>query len=144
MRTYSCPDGAFLRLEALLSLLSVCPQADREGACDCMLQIIAPNSEQLLHPFREGTVAVVDRGGGPHLSPFFTLQFGGLFDGTVLVEQFQHFLLVVEHFHHGVSGLCHLVHHQLTALHVTLRTDKHITAVESKLVGSDLGRAFAF
>lgn len=90
-------------------------------------------------------VVFVDRGErGPRLCPFFTLQFGGLLDGTVLVEQLQHFILVVEHFHHGVSGLRHLVHHQLTALHVTLRTDELITStVESKLLGNDLGGAFA-
>lgn len=43
-----------LLLKAFPSLLSVCSQADREGACDCMQQIIAPNSEQLLRPFRDG------------------------------------------------------------------------------------------
>jgi len=72
---------------------------------------------------------VVRQMGNSGLCPFFTLQFGGLLDGAVLVEQLQHFLFVVEHFHHGVSGFSHLVHHQLTALHVTLRTNEQITTV---------------
>lgn len=87
-------------------------------------QIIAPSSEQLLHPFGAGRVVVCRQRWRslPRLCPLFTLQFGGLLDGAVFVEQLQHFLLMVEHFHHGVSGLGHLVHHQLTALHVTLWT----------------------
>lgn len=68
-----------------------------------------------------GTAAVSWQMGRSLLRPFFALQFGGLLDCAVLVEQLQNLLLVVEHFHHGVSGLGHLVHHQFTALHVTLR-----------------------
>lgn len=79
-----------------------------------------------------------ESGGGrrkrrPGSRPFFALQFGRLLDGAVLVEQLQHFLLVVEHFHHGVSGLGHLVHHQLAALHVTLTTQTNTHTVSSPL-----------
>jgi len=70
----------------------------------------------------------VDRGEGPSLCPLFALQFGGLLDGDVLIEQLQHFLLVVEDLHHGVSGLGDLVHHQLAALHVTLGTSAHTSS----------------
>lgn len=38
-------------------------------------QIIAPSSEQLLHPFRVGRVVVVDRGGGPRLGYARSLRF---------------------------------------------------------------------
>lgn len=50
------------------------------------------------------------------------LQLGRLLDGAVLVEQLQHLVLVVQDLHHSVPGLRHLVHHQLAALHVALRT----------------------
>lgn len=111
------PDELFCSLRPSLSLLSFRSQAEREGACDCLQQIIAPNSEQLLHPPQRGD------SGDVWSCSLFTLQFRGLFNGTVLVEQLQHFLFVFENFHHGVSGLGHLVHHKLTALHVTLRTN---------------------
>lgn len=66
-----------------------------------------------------GAIEEADSSSGALLA----LQFGGLLHGAVLVEQLQHFVLVVEHLHHGVPGLGDLVHHQLAALHVTLGTE---------------------
>lgn len=71
-------------------------------------------------PLQAGARGGGGRGRQSPSRPFFPLQLGRLLDGAVLVQQLQHLVLVVQHFHHGVSGLCHLVHHQLTPLHVTL------------------------
>lgn len=89
-----------------------------------MQQIIAPEFRAATSPLSEGEGQWQLHGRVPRASlcSFFALEFGGLLDGPVLVQQLQHLLLVVEHLHHGVSGLRYLVHHQLTALHVALRT----------------------
>lgn len=55
--------GFFLLREVLLLLLSVRSQADREGACDCMQQIIAPKiraAPSALVQRVRGAVVVVD------------------------------------------------------------------------------------
>lgn len=48
-----------------------------------------------------------------------------LLGAAVLVEEFEDSLSVVQDLHHGLASLCDLIHHQLTALHVTLRRNDH-------------------
>lgn len=83
---------------------------------------IAPKLEQLLKPLHRRRWCS---------RPLFAFQLGRLLHGSVFVEQLQHLLFVVQHFHHGVSGLRHLVHNQLATLHVTLKTHTHKSFFEN-------------
>lgn len=93
------------------------------------LSLLCPLSERAAHDCKRAIIISTKVGAAPKTSPqrrrsrpLFAFQLGRLLHSSVFVEQLQHLLFVVEHFHHGVSGLRHLVHNQLATLHVTLKT----------------------
>lgn len=97
------------------------------------LSLLCPLSERAAHDCKRAIMNSTKVGAAPKTSPhrrcsrpLFAFQLGRLLHGSVFVEQLQHLLFVVEHFHHGVSGLRHLVHNQLATLHVTLKTNAQI------------------